>query len=162
MIPQIPSSPSLILLCVFSSCVLFFFFLLLSPMFSFGCQSQLDVFKLKWKKRDLACPPPCRPEEVTTELRTTGVGYPSHRRSLSFLVWYVHLLRLLQKQDLVVQACPQFVFSQSKTLFKDSNGLREENQQLKLCSHFMAKKGPLFIFNSVAKHSSHRNHFQCS
>lgn len=34
----------------------FFFFALLSPMFSFG-MTQLDVFKLKWKKRDLACPP---------------------------------------------------------------------------------------------------------
>lgn len=97
----------------------------------------------------MACPP-CRPEEVTTEVKTTGVGYPSHRQSLGFLVWSVHLLRLLQKQDLVVQACPQFVFGQSKTLLEDSNGLREVNQQLKLCSHFMGKKGPLFIVNRVA------------
>lgn len=38
--------------------VSFFFFTLLSPMSSFG-MTQLDVFKLKWKKgiRDLVCPP---------------------------------------------------------------------------------------------------------
>ncbi len=78
------------------------------------------------KKRDVACPP-CRPEEVTTEVKTTGVGYSSHRQSLGFLVWSIHLLRLLQKQDLVVQACPQFVLGQSKTLLKDSNGLGEDN-----------------------------------
>ncbi len=51
----------------------FFFFLLLSPMFSFG-MTQLDVFKLKWKKKGFGVSPPAGQRKLPLKWGPPGLG----------------------------------------------------------------------------------------